>query len=205
MIGHTLAAILPRDRSADRRAFDPRRRRPRLSATTPRPTCGSRSLSRATSVASTTPSSANCAGARPSNPSSAMPRPSTAWAATSSKAPRRRRQRRPRHRRLQLPQAPRLAGDDLARLQRRHPRRDRAVRDHQTRLTPPAVPTVRARSSRRRSPAPWETSAGQSALDGTIAVRHAFRSRSKLSTPSWRPCSLATSASRTRSTSAAND
>jgi transposase, IS5 family len=61
--------------------------------------------------------------------------------------PRRRRQRRPRRRRLQLPQAPRLAGDDLARLQRRHPRRDSAVRDHQTRLTPPAVPTVRARSS----------------------------------------------------------
>ena len=63
-------------------------------------------------------------------------------------AARRRRQRRPRRRRLQLPKAAGLAGDDLARPQRRHPRRDRAVRDHQTRLTPPAVPTVRARSSR---------------------------------------------------------
>ena len=37
--------------------------------------------------ASPTPSSANCGDARPSNPSSATPRSSTAWAATSSKAP----------------------------------------------------------------------------------------------------------------------
>ena len=44
-------------------------------------------ISPAKGAASPTPSSANCGDARPSNPSSATPRPSRAGAATSSKAP----------------------------------------------------------------------------------------------------------------------
>ena len=84
--GHTLRRH-PRDRGADRRA-------PRaassptaaIAATTRRPTYKFKVYISGQRRGVTEPSSATSAAARPSNPSSATPRASTAWAATSSPA-----------------------------------------------------------------------------------------------------------------------
>ena len=85
--GHTLATVLPEIEAqigapltrivADGAA---------IAATTLRPTCGLRSISRARRRGVTDAIKREFGAARPSNPSSATPRPNTAWAATPQKA-----------------------------------------------------------------------------------------------------------------------